>query len=135
MVDQVRQATSELAEALSRGDAAAAALLYADDGKLLTPAAELIAGRSQIEAYWRVGISCGLSSVELAADELSVSGHVAVEVGRYTLLLTSAGGSPAFDRGKYLALHRRLPDGSWRRAVEVFNPDVPQARPDVQEER
>src|SRR5579884_3932266 len=100
----------------------------------LTAAAELIAGRGEIEAYWRAGIACGLTTVELHPAELTVSGRIAVEVGRYTLSLTPDGGPPATDRGKYLALHRRLPDGSWRRTVEVFNPDVPQARPDVQEE-
>jgi ketosteroid isomerase-like protein len=60
------------------------------------------------------------------------SNGVAVETGRYVL----AGGAVVLDRGKYLVLHRRQADGSWRRAVDVFNPDVPAAaRPQPEEER
>ena len=29
------------------------------------------------------------------------------------------------DSGKYVVLHRRQRDGTWRRAVDVFNPDLP----------
>jgi len=131
----VRDATAAFAEALCRGDASSAAALYAADGKLLTAAAELINGRREIEEYWRAGIAMGLSTVELRASELQVTGRTAVEVGRYVLVLHGDGGAVT-DRGKYLVLHRREPDGSWRRAIEVFNPDVPeQARPDRKERR
>jgi uncharacterized protein (TIGR02246 family) len=136
MEDGIGRAASALAEALARGDAAAAAALYADDGTLLTPAAELIRGRGQIEAYWREGIAFGLRSVELHAIELQVVGGVAIEIGRYTLGLDVDGGTPVADAGKYLVLHRRQADGSWRRTVDVFNPDVPEAaRHNLEEEQ
>jgi len=136
MEDGIGRAASALAEALARGDAAAAAALYADDGTLLTSAAELIRGRGQIEAYWREGIAFGLRSVELQAIELQVVGGVAIEIGRYTLGLDVDGGTPVADAGKYLVLHRRQPDGSWQRTVDVFNPDVPEAaRHNLEEEQ
>lgn len=124
MEDGIRKASSELVDALARGDAAAAAALYADDGKLLTPAAELIAGRREIEAYWRAGIAVGLTQVELTAAELQLGSGIAIEIGRYVLGLHRDGDAAA-DRGKYLVLHRRQADGAWRRAVDVFNPDAP----------
>lgn len=135
MGDEIRKATDELAAALMRGDALAAAALYADNGKLLTPAAELVTGRRQIEAYWRAGIAFGLSSVELSATELEVGGDTAVEIGRYRLRLQPDAGETVADCGKYVVLHRRQDDGSWRRAVDVFNPDAPGARPDRKEAR
>lgn len=132
-MDRVRHATAAFAEALCRGDASAAAALYAADGKLLTAAAELISGRREIEAYWRAGIGIGLSAVELEASDVQVVGSLAIEVGRYVLALERDGAGTA-DRGKYLVLHRRQPDGSWRRAIEVFNPDAPEsARPERKE--
>jgi uncharacterized protein (TIGR02246 family) len=136
MEDGVRQATVALAAALERGDAVAAAALYADDGKLLSPAAELITGRREIEAYWRAGIAFGLSAVELRTIDVEIADGTAVEIGRYVLSLVADSGEPVADCGKYLVLHRRLPDGSWRRAVDVFNPDAPApVRHDAQEER
>jgi uncharacterized protein (TIGR02246 family) len=109
--------SAAFAAALGRRDAAAAAALYVDDGTLLTPAADVIRGRGDIEAYWREGIAFGLSRLELEATDVQVIGDVAIEIGVYELRLD--GGS---DRGKYLVLHRRDGDGAWRRAVEVYNP-------------
>jgi uncharacterized protein (TIGR02246 family) len=109
--------SAAFAAALGRRDASAAAALYADDGALLTPAADLIRGRTDIEAFWREGIAFGLSGIELEATDVTVIGAVAIEIGRYALRLDGA-----TDRGKYLVLHRRDGDGAWRRAVEVYNP-------------
>ena len=119
----MRNAAIALADAVARGNAAAAAALYAEDGKLLTPAASLFAGRRQIEAYWREGIAIGLSTIELEALEFDAGSDFAVEIGRYAFTLAGDGGGPIVDRGKYVVLHRRQPDGSWRRALDVFNPD------------
>ena len=126
MEDGVRNAAVALVDALARGDAADAAALYAEDGKLLTPAARLIEGRGQIEAYWRAGISVGLSGIELEVEEVETGPEFAVEIGRYAFTLAVEAGGPTVDRGKYVVLHRRQPDGSWRRGVEVFNPDAPE---------
>lgn len=136
MEDGVRDATLALADALARGDAVAAAQLYVDDGKLLSPAAELISGRLDIEAYWRAGIAFGLAGIELDPVELEVVGGVAIEIGRYVLAVGGDGAASVKDSGKYLVLHRRERDGAWRRAVDVFNPDVPaSARHVTKEER
>jgi uncharacterized protein (TIGR02246 family) len=123
MEDGVRNATGELAEALARGSAAEAAALYAMDGKLLTPAARLIEGRHQIEAYWRAGLAVGLSGVELEAVEVEAGPEFAVEIGRYAFTVAIDDGGPSVDRGKYVVLHRRQTDGTWCRLVDVFNPD------------
>lgn len=124
MEDEVRKAALAFAAALRRGDAAAVAALYAEDGKLLTPAAELIAGTREIEAYWRAGLDVGLLGIELCPVDVEHAGAIAVELGSYVLSLDGDRGG---ERGKYVALHRRQADGSWRRAVDVFNPDVPEA--------
>lgn len=120
MVDGFRERAAELAAALARGDASGAAALYSDDGKLLIPATRLISGRDEIEAYWREGIGFGLSSLELEAHDVQVLDGLAIEIGRYALAVRDGA-----DAGKYLALHRQQADGTWRRAVDVFNPDEP----------
>jgi ketosteroid isomerase-like protein len=113
--------------ALRDGDAAAASAIYADDAKLLAPSAELVQGRDAIEAFWRAGVDAGLRDVELEALELDVQGRLAYEIGCYALRLEPADGQPVVDRGKYLLVHERQQDGSWRWAVEMFNPDMPPA--------
>ena len=41
------------------------------------------------------------------------------------LRLEPKGGAPIVDSGTYLLVHERQDDGSWRWAVEMFNPDAP----------
>src|SRR6266542_3219505 len=123
MEHEIRETTAALADALSRGDAAGAAAWYVDDAKLLAPKAELVAGRGEIESYWRTGIALGVSRVNLETLDIGLAGAVAVEIGHYAILVASGRNDPIVDRGKYLALHKQLADGVWRRAVEVFNPD------------
>ena len=122
MEDGIRQSGGELVAAVGRGDAAAAAELYEDAAWLLAPSAELISGRSEIEAYWRAGVAVGVDRVELRPDDVRVVDGVAIEVGRYVLALGADGA--ATDTGKYAVIHRRQDDGTWRRAVDVFNPDL-----------
>jgi ketosteroid isomerase-like protein len=123
MEDEIVHASAALADALGRHDVAGAGRLYADDAILLSPAAELISGRSDIEAYWGAGLALGLARIELTALELRVVADTAIEVGRYVLGLESAS-----DGGKYCALHRRDDGGAWRRVVDVFNPDAQEER-------
>ena len=125
MGDDVRRAADELAEALRRGDVAAVSALYADDCRLLTPQADVVCGRPGIEAYWRAGLAVGLAGVDLVPTEFEVGTETAVEIGRYRLAVTADGGAAVADEGKYVVFHRRQPDGSWLRAVDVFNPDDP----------
>jgi uncharacterized protein (TIGR02246 family) len=129
--DGIARTTAALSAALRRGDAAAAAALYAADGRVVTSAAELIAGRPEIEAFWQAGIAVGLSQVDLQEVEVQVGPGIALEFGRYAL--GAEAGTP--ETGVYVALHRRETDGAWRRAVDVFNPDAPdRVRPATKEE-
>jgi ketosteroid isomerase-like protein len=128
--DPIDTARSAFVTALQSGDARAAAALYADDARLLAPSAGLIEGRAAIAAFWQAGIGAGIAEVELEKLETERDGSVAWEIGRYALRLEPAEGASVVDRGKYVLVHRRQDDGSWLRAVEMFNPDSPPARPD-----
>jgi ketosteroid isomerase-like protein len=133
MEEEIREATRALVTAVARGDAHAAGELYADRARLLAPTAEVIAGRPHIEAYWRTGISLGLTELSLEMRELQLAEAVAVEIGRFGFAVRGLDG-PVLDRGTYLVLHRRGAGGSWERTVDVFNPDGPSvARPDRRE--
>ena len=111
--------------ALHDGDATAAAALYAADATLLPPAAELLHGREAIRAFWSAGVEAGISKVEFVALELERDGGLAYEIGHYALRLQPGDGGTVDDRGKYLLVHARQADGTWRRAVEMFSPDAP----------
>ena len=106
------------------------AALYTEDARLLAPAAPPILGRDAIERYWRTGLDSGVREIELELVEIENRYGIAYELGRYALAVDGEQGR-VVDRGDYLVVHERQNDGSWRWAVEMFNPDAPAAvRPD-----
>ena len=120
IIDQGRRAFEA---ALRSGDAAAAAAIYADDATLLAPAADVLHGRPAIERFWRTGVETGIENVTLERLDLQLYGETAFEVGQYALHVAPESGAHVVDRGRYLIVHRVGPDGSWRRAAEMFSPD------------
>ena len=123
-------ARATFVSAFGRGDVAAVAALYTEDARLLAPAAPPILGRDAIERYWRTGLDSGVREIELELVEIENRYGIAYELGRYALAVDGEHGR-VIDRGDYLLIHERQDDGSWRWAVEMFNPDAPAAvRPD-----
>ena len=115
--------------ALARGDAIEAARAYAVGGRLLPPSAVLLRGQQAIEAFWRAGLDAGRLDVEFQSLELAAQEELACEIGIYTIQLTPTDGVPIVDRGKYVIVHERGPEGTWLRAIHMFNPEVPVAHP------
>lgn len=96
----------------------------AEDATLLPPSTDVVRGRQAIEIFWRAGIEAGISDIELEALETERHDGLAYEIGRYAIRLKPADGGRVVDRGKYLLVHTRRPDGSWQRRVEMFNADA-----------
>jgi len=123
--EPLAQSRAAFIAALARGDTASACAVYAEDARLLAPSAELVQGRPAIERFWSAGLACGISAVALDVVEVAGGPGVAYEIGRYAFWLD--GGAEAAECGAYVLVHERQRDGSWRRAVEMFNPES--ARP------
>jgi ketosteroid isomerase-like protein len=109
--------------ALDRGDAAAAARVYASDGRLLLPMTTPLDGRSSIEAFWRAGLEAGMSGLELVPHSINPDAAFACEVGAYTLRSSPRDEAPVTEHGRYLIVHRLDGDGAWRRALEMYAPE------------
>lgn len=129
----VKAINDGFADAIARGDGAAAASVYAEHTMLLPPGNEPLAGRTAAELYWRARIDAGLCGFELETLELEQRGDMAFEVGRYLRASAVADAEATIDHGKYVVIHQRQADGSWKRGVDIFNSDAPanrsQARP------
>jgi ketosteroid isomerase-like protein len=124
----VKATNDAFADAIARGDAAAAAAVYAEDARLLPPGAEPLTGRIAAERFWREGIEAGVCGLELETLELEKRGDTAVEVGRYVLASAVPDAAATIDHGKYVVIHKRQADGSWKRGVDIFNSDAPTDR-------
>lgn len=124
-IDAIAAARRAFVGAVDRRDPVGLGDAYTIDARLLAPSAELIAGRSSIARFWEAGIDAGLETIEMDLLDLEVGpdGAAATEIGRYLLRLASPSGERIEERGRYLIVHRRERDGTWRRATETFSPD------------
>ena len=119
---ELDEGRAAFADAIRNGDPQAAASAYTEAARLLPPSAELIEGRESITAFWQAGVDAGVVSVEHEAIAVRRREGMAYEVGRYVFRLRPAAGKTVIDRGTYVLVLEKGPDGSWRRAVEMFNP-------------
>lgn len=119
--DPFVESRAAFVDGLARGDAAAACSVYTRDARLLAPSAELVKGRQEIERFWKAGIDAGITVVDLGVLEIACGSGLAYEIGRYALRLDGCA-DPA-EGGAYVLVHEQQHDGTWRRVVEMFNPE------------
>lgn len=125
LCDGISEVNRRFADAIRAGDASAAAAVYEDDARLLPPGAPEVLGRDAILRFWRDAIDAGVCAVELETLALEEpEPTLTCEVGAFRLRLEPEGAEPQTQLGKYVVLHRRRPDGTWRWAVDIFNTDA-----------
>ena len=59
--------------------------------------------------------------------EVARSSDIAYSVGTYRMGLDDPKGNPVTDRGKYVTVWRKQPNGNWKAIVDIFNTDLPGA--------
>lgn len=119
---ELGQMNRDFAAALNAKDANAAAALYAEDAVLIPPGESIVQGREAIEEYWRGAIeSGGVREVSVETIDAQSSGALGYETGRFELIVNGPDGEPVIDRGRYIELLRREPDGRWLSTHGIWN--------------
>ncbi len=96
--------------------------LYESDARLLPPNAEMSSGGEALRAVFGAMMDAGLTA-QLTSVEAAVSGDIAYNVGKYTLM----SGDTQADVGKYMETWHRGDDGQWRYSNDMFSSDLPVA--------
>jgi uncharacterized protein (TIGR02246 family) len=123
--DGVAQSNRRFAAGATRRDARAMAAVYTEDAFFLPLDAETLRGQAAIERFWHGGIKMGIRGLELETLQLEHAGALVYEIGRCTLRFEPEGDAPVTDLATHVVVHRREQDGSWRRAVEIFDWNAP----------
>jgi uncharacterized protein (TIGR02246 family) len=122
---QVRQAVEEgnakFGEAVRKGDGAAIADLYTEDATLLPPDSDMIKGRVGIEAFWKGGLQMGIKEAVLTTVDVSGAGDLAYEIGTFAVKVQPEGKEPIEQKGKYVVVWKKAPDGVWKLHVDIWN--------------
>jgi ketosteroid isomerase-like protein len=125
----IRQGDINFSQRFGLSDAAGVAGIYAQDATLLPPNAPAVHGREAIRQMWGGLMSTGKGDVTLTADNITQSGDLAVEVGRYQFNFTPNGATAAIpDHGKYVVVWKKI-NGQWQIAEDIYNSDLPPTAP------
>jgi uncharacterized protein (TIGR02246 family) len=121
-IDRVREAH---VAALNQGDADAFAAVFSEDAVQMPPNEPANVGRDAIRAWAQGLMSLFGVQFSLSVEELRAAGDWAYERGGYTILLNPRAGGALQDRGKYITIYQRQPDGSWKTARDIWNSNRP----------
>lgn len=119
---ELGQMNRDFAAALNAKDAKAAAALYTEDAVLMPPGEPLVRGRKAIEEYWRAAVdSGGVRDVSVETMDALSSGSLGYETGSFVLTANGPDGEAVIDKGRYIELLRREPDGRWLSTHGIWN--------------
>ncbi len=123
IAEEIAAANAKFMDAFNRGDAAAVAALYTEDGAILPPNAEIMRGRAAIQAFWQAVMNMGVKSAALTSVEVEDHGGTAIEVGQYAL---SGDAGQLLDAGKYVVIWKHV-QREWYLYRDIWNSSRPAA--------
>lgn len=117
-VADIQKLDDAWAAAFNKGDAKAAAAMYAEDAYVLPNMGEMVHGRAAIEAFFKDATQ-QISDIALKAVDVQPLGpDAAREIGTFTLKTKDQ--PPQNVSGKYAVVWRKI-GGQWLLATDIWN--------------
>jgi ketosteroid isomerase-like protein len=99
---------------------------YSDDAVLLPPNAPVANTKDAIRAIWAELTAPGVAiSWQASKVEVAKSGDLAYSTGSYTLAMQDPQGRLISDKGKFMEVWKKQPDGKWKTVADTYNSDLP----------
>jgi uncharacterized protein (TIGR02246 family) len=127
----IRAASSDWSKASQAKDVEKAVAVYAPDAMQFPDNGPLVKGKDNIRAGWQKMLAMpgpGLSFATIGV-EVARSGDLAYEYGTYDFATQNKQGKVADEKGKYLTVWKKQPDGAWKVVADIDNPDAAPAPP------
>jgi ketosteroid isomerase-like protein len=119
----LRDQTQDFATSFNTANYDHAARLFADDGVLMAPLYEGAYGQKHVERLLRQLGESGYSDLRMETTRVDHSGDMAMELGRFSLVVRRADGAMIPEQGKYVRVWRRL--GAWLLMADCWNWTAP----------
>jgi uncharacterized protein (TIGR02246 family) len=140
--DKLRNTAASLRGDLSRAEAAVRAItqewvlacntkhlddlleLYSPDALVLRSNYPPIRGAAAVREFFFGALDAGLGEVEIDPLRVDVVGDLAYEAGRCKALIPGSTGKRREERGKYLWVLQRQPNGEWKVVADCWSSDL-----------
>ena len=125
-VDALDRLREQLRRAEETGDPSLLAASFADDVIIMPPWNPAVEGRGACLEFASSLLAELMNEferrVEITCSELIILGDTAIERGTFAQTLVPRSGDPPIDeRGRYVWIHGRSPDGEWRVRRIIWN--------------
>jgi len=133
----LRDLDTQWSKAAAAKDLEQTVAYYSEQAIVLPPNATRAVTRETIRNLWKDLLATpGLVITwEPTNVKLSTSGEMAWVSGTYELTMNDPNGKPANDRGKYLEVWEKQPDGNWKCAADMWNSDLAASLPATAEKK
>jgi ketosteroid isomerase-like protein len=112
--------------ATNAGDAEAMGMLFAVDAVSMPPNASPLAGRAAIIADAAEDFAAMTVNLSSSSEGHYLMGDMAVDWGTYLFAGTlKDSGIAVTEEGKYVAIWKAQPDGSWQIVRDIWNSSIP----------
>jgi uncharacterized protein (TIGR02246 family) len=124
----VRECEIEASKALAAKDLEGFLSFFADDAAGFYSKSPIITGKDALRQSWKtvLAIPGFAMSFQVVKVEVSRSGDLAWGHGTWTRTMNDDTGKPVTDKGKYVIVYRKQPDGKWKVVADIGNSDPPE---------
>jgi ketosteroid isomerase-like protein len=127
----LKQWDENWAKAASAKDVDKTVSYYADDALVQPPNGSIVTSKADIRKVWAEmvtlpGFAGGWKATKV---EVARSGELGYVTGTWEFKWNDASGKPTGDKGKYLEIVKKQPDGSWKCINDTWNSDLPLPAP------
>ncbi len=116
----IEKQNEKFREYAQRGDAVGLTSLYTDDGCFMAPNRRVFAGIEGIKNFMERFVAGGLKDAELTTKDVIGMGGFAVERGEYRLKMEHEGHGTIEDKGNYVVVWKKTPQG-WKMHWDIVN--------------
>jgi ketosteroid isomerase-like protein len=120
---QLRGLTQDFVMSFNTGNYDQAAALFAGDGVLMAPVYDAAYGQKPVEWVLRQLGEAGYGDLRLETTRVDHSGDMAMELGRFSVMVRKADGTVVPERGKYVRVWKRL--GAWLLMADCWSRTPP----------
>jgi len=114
-------------EAMRANDADALAVLLTPDAVFMPPNDSSRTGREGVRTWYKGILSqFKTKDVSVTDREVTIAGEWGIERANFTWTLTPvAGGTEIINKGKFIAIWHKEPDGNWKAKYDIWNSSIP----------
>ena len=122
--EAIKDTDARFSETFNRGDINALMGVHAEDFLLLPPNSPAERGAEAGTSSFQGLMDAGWKNISFSTVEFGSDGGLGYHVGQYSADVPTEDGGTTKEKGKYIDIYKRLPDGSWKIHVTCFNSDA-----------